>query len=176
MTVFRKQRRFKNRLAVILAIVFAVLFVIFYLVFYPILSVTVMGRDEYRGKDLYLSETYLKYDSGIDFKNAINTLDLTSNYEVVGFMYYNYPRQDHVIYGKYPDFYVLDLVVGEDFENIYDRYWDESAVYSDYGRYSIKLHQTEKIKSHYNQLYLAFYEKEQILRIIYRTELNRPDE
>lgn len=168
MKIFRDRNTFP-RLRPIHWIVACSLLVIFYVVIYPILAMMVMGRDEYRGRELYTSDVYLLYDSGSDFKTAVNTLDFTSDHDVWDFVYYNYPRQDHLLYGKQPDFYVLDFDVGDDFENVYDRYWNENAVNSDYGDYSIMLHQIERKNNHYNQLYLAFYEKAQLVRIIYRT-------
>lgn len=148
---------------------------LFYFLAYPILQFSVLGLTQHQGKELFLEQTYLEFDHGNEFRDAVEGLDFVSVDCVEDFVYYDHCRQDHLLWGKFPDIYMLDVCVGEKYDQIYAQYRDENAPTGHLREIDIILYDTEKVASKFNQLYLAFSKEQQLVRILYRTGLSEKD-
>lgn len=160
-------------LAVVLAVTITV--ALFYFIVYPILQFSVLGLTQHQGKDLFQEQTYLEFDHGEEFCNAVDSLGFVTEEHIVDFVYYNHCRQDHLLWGKYPDIYTLDVYVGENYNRIYTQFWDENAPTGGVTNLDVMLYRTEETGKTGNQLFLAFSEERQLVRILYRTGVSKKE-
>ena len=161
----------KQKKALTIATYVLVIILFLYVILYPILQFTTLGTKSHQGVELFAEKAYLEYDSGEAFDAVVEELSFIAENEVRNFAYHDSCRQDHLLWGKFPDLYILEVYVGENFDQICTQYWDENAVYHEEYTHAIKLHSVEKVGWKYNQLYLAFSEIHQSVRILYRTGL-----
>lgn len=104
----RKELSYSPKLKIIL-LVLLVCFLVYVLVLQPIIAWAWLAPIEYRGVELYTNNTYLLFDDGIKFRDAINSLPFVEECTIVDFYYYDTFLRDNLFYGKMCDTYVLEL-------------------------------------------------------------------
>ena len=94
---------------------------------------------------------------------------------MLDFIYHDYACADTVGYGNYPDYYILEVDIQNEFSNAYKNSKESCLHNSKIGDYDILLMKTYKDGTNYDHLYIAFSEQYKRCFIVYRTDTPNAD-
>jgi len=113
---------FKIILLTIIVSVFIVgSFLLYEYVIFPFIAYY-RPMDSYCGKELFAEKDFLQYEAGVQLDEALQELDFMSDAEILHFAYFDGSPKDGFLTGKYPDFYIIDVDLGDAYDRASDAY------------------------------------------------------
>lgn len=162
----------KHKLLIIVLILLKVYFV-YMLVLQPIVAWAWFPPIEHRGTELYTNGTYLRFEDGKAFRNAINSMPFIDGCEIKEFYYYNTFLRDNPFYGKMCDTYALDLYAGDNYGEITEYLISARHTYESYDNYVF--HVMNDTNTRGNHVIIATNEQTCMVRYIMLTDMQPYD-
>lgn len=115
--VYLERGKGKKRRPMTVTCVLIVLIAFCLLVVQPVLAYTVIPSIEHSGVELYEEGTYLDYEKADEFKSAISELSFLKKAQVRDFSYKNSILRDSLYFGRFPDYFAIELFLGDNYES-----------------------------------------------------------